>query len=81
MFSKFATTNPRRMPEPIRAATYFLFMKWLKEKHPRLFGLYSLHIIVPTETDQIHASMDYVDPADKDALQLAIDEYYTTVAD
>jgi len=57
------------------AAHYYIFLKWFKTTHPRLYNQYNLHIIVPTESLKIKAAMNYVEPDDREALQAVIDEY------
>ena len=69
------------MPLVNHAVQYYLFMKWFKNNQPRLYSQYKLHILVPTQSYKIEAEMDYIEPQDKKALQDAIDEYYTTIAD
>ena len=56
-----------------------MFMNWLKSNHTRLYRLYKLHIVVSTDNDGIKASVDYIEPGDKNAIREVINEYYTTV--
>jgi len=66
------------MPEINNATQYYLFMKWFKNTHPRLYNQYKLYIKVPTKNYQIQAAMDCVALSDQAALQSAINEYYRT---
>jgi len=69
------------MPEIDHAVQYYLFMKWFKNNHYRLYSQYKLYIQVPTQSYKIQALMDYINPADKVELQDAIDEFFSTFPD
>lgn len=69
------------MPEIYHAVQYYLFMKWFKKTHPRLYYQYKGQILVPVQSYEISAAMNAVAPQDRKLLQDVINEYYTKVAD
>lgn len=69
--------QPVCMPDTNYAAQYYLFMKWFKTNYFSLYAKYRLHIIVPTGNYKIEVAMDYVDPADNEAMTVVIKQYYS----
>ena len=59
----------------MRAARFYLFLKWFKQYHPEIYLLYGMHINVPGKDMRISVSIDYIDPRHKLEILKIIKEY------